>query len=233
MISGVPQESNFAFNKVYKWLFIEQTCQLCDTPNDQAICIDCYKSFTYNIFACPHCAHPIETGNLCKVCISQAFYFDDAIVPFIYEFDIKPIIKQIKYHGDFNAVNQILAPLKQRITIKPNAIVYVPSHPSRQHQRGYNQAQILAQNLSDHFNIQILDHCYRIKPTPTLAQLTKKQRSKLLKGAFKCDQKMPEHVAIIDDILTTGATVNELAKVLRRKGAKRISVWAIARAVRD
>jgi predicted amidophosphoribosyltransferase len=88
MINGAVQESNFALNKVYKWLFIEQSCQLCSTANNQAICNDCYKGLTYNIFACPHCAHPIQTGDLCKVCVSQAFYFDDAIAPFIYEFDI-------------------------------------------------------------------------------------------------------------------------------------------------
>ncbi|BCE00817.1 ComF family protein [Marinicellulosiphila megalodicopiae] len=231
MIIGAPQESNFALNKVYQWLFVEQACQLCHIPSKESICTHCYETLDFNIYACPHCAHPSEMGELCKICVSQAFYFDDALAPFLYEGEVKNLVKQIKYSGDFYALPTLCEPLIQRITVKPDAIVYVPSHESRHHQRGFNQSQILAQHISKHLHTPIFDWINRVKSTPTLAQHSKKQRAKLLKGAFQCHSQVPEHVAIVDDILTTGATVNELSKVLRKKGAKRISIWTLARAV--
>jgi len=233
MINAESQESNFNIKNVYNWLFLEQSCQLCSKPNKHAICDDCFASLPFNIYACPHCAHPTMPGELCKVCVSHAFYFDDAIAAFIYQGNIKTAIKHIKFHSDFSALDLLLSPIKQRITIKPDALVYVPSHPTRQRQRGYNQSQILALKLSRYLNIPIFNGCTRNTYTAPVAHQTKKQREALLRDTFICHASPPEHVAIIDDVLTTCATANALAKELRKQGAKRISVWAIARTAKD
>lgn len=113
--------------------------------------------------------------------------------------------------------------------INIDQIVPVPLHPKRQRERGYNQSLLIAKILSDQMNIPINLSCYRQKET-TVQSLTKlKHRKKNVKDAFATDTNFQgQTIAIVDDVITSGATVNELAKLLRKNGAKRIEVWALA-----
>jgi len=121
-----------------------------------------------------------------------------------------------------------LAALKE----KPQAIVPVPLHPGRYRQRGFNQAIEIARTLSRRLDIPLdLHGCRRVRATAAQAKLSAEERRKNLRKAFSV--RMPDerrHVAILDDVITTGATARELAGALRRAGVARVDVWACARA---
>lgn len=111
----------------------------------------------------------------------------------------------------------------------PQAILYVPMHPARQRQRGYNQAELLAQSAAQCLGIPLLHALRKTRRLPPQVGLTGKQRRRNLRGSFALTQQaLPEHVALVDDVLTTGATANEICRLLRRSGVRQISIWTIA-----
>ena len=105
-------------------------------------------------------------------------------------------------------------------------------HPSRLRERGFNQAQEIARVLSNKTSIAQLC-CRKTRDTPSQTSLPWKEREKNLRGAFACDTPIQGHVAIVDDVMTTGSTLNELAKKLLEKGAADVSAWVVARAVKS
>ncbi len=115
---------------------------------------------------------------------------------------------------------------------QPDIIIPVPLHPSRYRERGYNQSLEIARTVSKRLELPLdYRHCIRTHATHSQTELTALQRRSNMRKAFAILKPIPyEHVAILDDVVTTGATVNELAKVLRKSGVKRIDVWACARA---
>lgn len=115
---------------------------------------------------------------------------------------------------------------------KPDAIVPVPLHPGRYRKRGFNQAVEIARTVSRRLDISLdLDSCRRIRATPAQAELPARQRRTNLRNAFSIDAAIEHrHVAVLDDVITTGATVKEMAAALHRAGVARVDVWACARA---
>lgn len=109
-----------------------------------------------------------------------------------------------------------------------SALLPVPMYPGRAKERGFNQAQWLAERLGDRLDLPVMQaHC--IKHLPSQRSLNRRERQQNLAGAFMVDTEMPAHVAIIDDVVTTGATGHALATVLLEQGAKRVDIWAAAR----
>jgi ComF family protein len=112
----------------------------------------------------------------------------------------------------------------------PDAIVPVPLHPQRLRQRGYNQALEMARLLERRLALPVAAACcQRIRSTQAQSALAARQRRSNIRGAFDVTAPLPRHLAILDDVVTTGATVSELARVLRRHGCERVDVWALAR----
>ena len=113
----------------------------------------------------------------------------------------------------------------------PELIIPVPLHKSRLKERGFNQALELARPLGQRFGIPVdIQAIRRTRATAPQSGLDKKERRRNIRGAFELKGKpLARHIAIIDDVVTTGNTVNELARILRRGGATRVEVWAIAR----
>lgn len=112
-----------------------------------------------------------------------------------------------------------------------NLIMPMPMHQNRLKERGFNQALEIAKLLSKTFAIK-LDYtsCQRTKHTPPQASLNLKERIKNIKGAFSCQQNLQHlNIAIIDDVMTTGASLNELAKTLKQAGAAHVECWVMAR----
>ena len=118
---------------------------------------------------------------------------------------------------------------------RPDLLIPVPLHASRLRERGYNQALELARPLAQALTIP-LRHDVLLRTRATLAQanLDAKARRKNLRGAFAIVENaaLPQHVVIVDDVMTTGATLRECARVLLRAGVSRVDVWALARAPR-
>ncbi|MGH8182728.1 MAG: ComF family protein [Rhodanobacteraceae bacterium] len=156
-------------------------------------------------------------------------------MPFRYEWPLAKLEARFKFGGDL-AAGRTLATLwlaSRTPTDLPQAIIPVPLHCSRLRRRGYNQALELARPLARHFRIPLLrDALRRTRATGAQTELTAIQRRRNVRGAFAAtfDGAIPEHVALLDDVFTTGATLAECVRVLKRAGAARVDVWALARA---
>ena len=116
---------------------------------------------------------------------------------------------------------------------RPQALLPVPLHPNRWRERGYNQALELARPIAQRLGIRLLPNALqRLRDTPQQAQLALPQRQRNIRAAFAVPQALAlQHIAIIDDVMTTGSTANEIARVLRAAGVKRVQVWVCARVV--
>jgi ComF family protein len=115
---------------------------------------------------------------------------------------------------------------------RPQAIIPVPLHPRRMRERGFNQALELARPVADQLGIPLLQCCRRVRDTPAQMTLDARQRSRNLKGAFACTSTpIPEHVTLVDDVMTTGHTLAELSHTLQQLGVKQVQAWICARAL--
>jgi ComF family protein len=227
---------------VYKWLLSAQArlfpphCLLCRAriSDNAGICPGCRHSLPRLGHACPQCAAPCAGGELCGRCQRRPPAFDTTLAALPYLPPIAQLIHQLKYHrrldcaqllglllGD--AVESTAAPL-------PELLVPVPLHPARLRRRGYNQALEIARPLSRRFGIPLAaGAARRLRPTPPQTELAPRSRRRNVHGAFAADLNAA-HVAVVDDVMTTGSTVDALAHALRRAGAGKVEVWVVARA---
>jgi len=187
--------------------------------------------------ACPRCALPIEspTPQACGRCQKKLPAFDSAFALFRYDEPVRHLIHSLKFGARYpcgRLLGTLMAEKLAALQEKPSAIMPVPLHPSRYRQRGFNQASEIARTVSRRLDIPLdLRSCYRIRSTAAQAELSAKERRKNLRNAFAVKTPLThQYVAILDDVITTGATVNELAGALRRAGVARVDVWACARA---
>ncbi|PVX31818.1 ComF family protein [Pasteurella langaaensis DSM 22999] len=181
----------------------------------------------------PHCA------MWCGQCLRNEPNWDRLVMVGRYNEPLSSLIHRFKFQNQF-WLDRTLARLlllaiyqakREHGLILPEAILPVPLHHFRQWQRGYNQADLLARRLAKWLHIPVQNQSLqRNKRTPTQRGLTAKARRKNLKNAFSIAAEFPyQRVAIVDDVLTTGSTVNEIAKLLRKIGVQEIQVWCLAR----
>jgi ComF family protein len=176
-------------------------------------------------------------GRDCEHCLSRRPAFDSAFVPYRYEFPLVELIHRLKYGGQV-AVARILGTLLARRIAERgspgiDAIVPVPLHASREVRRGYNQAAEIARFAAELLHLRVDDRlAVRIRNTEEQVALPAVVRRVNVSGAFEVRPRtpLPTSIAIVDDVLTTGATVDALAQAFRRAGCRHIEVWAVARA---
>ena len=152
-----------------------------------------------------------------------------------YEFPVDRLVRTFKFEGQLSygaALGRLLAEyLAISPGARPDCLVPVPLHPVRLAERGYNQAQELARPLAKCLQVPMLaDLARRRHPTAMQTGLGAAARRRNVRNAFEIVGRPPESVAIVDDVLTTASTAGELARALRRAGARRIEIWALARA---
>ncbi len=230
-------------NKLQFWLF-PPTCLLCEAPGmeEQDLCLGCYRDLTHNTAACQSCAAPLPVESvkpvICGQCQRNQPPFEAAYAAFRYASPIDTLIQDLKFHGRLSAA-RLLAELlghylQRHCEVLPEAIIPVPLHPSRLRERGFNQSLELARPIARSLNLPLLaGHVKRTKRTPPQTQLDFTARLTNVRNAFAVTRSMPaHHVAILDDVVTTGSTMSELTRVLREAGIKRIDVWACARTTR-
>ncbi|HJR11111.1 MAG TPA: ComF family protein [Rhodanobacteraceae bacterium] len=213
-------------------------CLLCGARGQGALslCAACEADLPCNTTRCARCALPLESSTpLCGRCIRRAPPWEAAWVPFRYEWPLAQLESRFKFGGDLAAGRtlSLLWSASQAPHDLPDAIVPVPLHRARLRRRGYNQALELAKPLAKHLGVSLLcEALRRIRATNAQTELTAVQRRRNVRGAFvaSLDGKTPEHVAVLDDVFTTGATLTECARVLKRAGVRRVDVWALARA---
>jgi ComF family protein len=216
------------------------TCLLCLDPGQRPaldLCRACEDDLPVNSGACPQCAMPRpDPGAACGNCASRRPAFDAAFVPYRYEFPLVELIHRLKY-GRQVAIARILGTvlahrLCERGRPAVDAIVPVPLHAAREARRGYNQAGAIARFAGEIVGIPVLDRvALRLRATEEQAALPASVRRVNVSGAFEALAGcVPAAVAIVDDVMTTGATADALAQALKRSGCRRVEAWAVSRA---
>lgn len=232
---------------VYNWINIIQeyllppTCILCGNTgfNGRDICASCYLRLLRNNRCCYRCGGIFETSTaspmLCGHCLSSPPAFDETYAPFIYQGEMRHLITSLKFGAHYkNArlLGLLLSEHLEKTAQRPDLILPVPLHRARYRQRGFNQAIEIAKTVSRQLQIPLdLTSCLRHRDTPHQTDLTAKQRRKNIKNAFIIIKPIQaQHIAILDDVMTTGSTVQELACLLKKTGVNKVDVWVCARA---
>jgi ComF family protein len=137
----------------------------------------------------------------------------------------------LKYGEKLHLAKQMGDRLAQRVSVRPDCLVAMPLHPKRLRERGFNQSLQLARHIAQRLDLPLLaTACQRVRNTPSQSTLPWKERGKNMRKAFSCSAEVAgKHVAVVDDVMTTGATLNELALALLNAGASEVSVWVVAR----
>lgn len=215
-------------------------CLLCGAGGEDGcdLCAGCAGDCAPNACRCPRCALPLARPEpICGACLRREPPFAAAWAPFLYAHPLDLLETRFKYRADL-AAGRVLADLLIRRAgvdppMRPDLVIPVPLHVSRLRERGYNQAIELARPLAKALGVPLdASVLQRTKPTPPQTGLDAKARRRNLRGAFAIASRaaLPPHVALFDDVMTTGATLNEAARTLKRAGVARIDVWALARA---
>lgn len=211
-------------------------CLLCGAySGPETLCRDCLDHLPYlPASKCKICANP-SPGPICGVCLAKPPLFSRTLAIFSYEFPVDALVQSLKYRGNLALAStfaQMLVEASKDFPM-PDFIMPVPMHPSKLKERGFNQAAEIAKGVSGKTGIAMIES-RKIRDTPSQTSLPWKERERNVRGAFSCGMKLDSrHVAIIDDVLTTGSTVGELAKVVLGRGAGEVSVWVVARAVKS
>lgn len=204
--------------RILSEIFQTQLCLWCELPNQtqNMMCEACKKVL-------PFCQQTLSAPNL-----------DEVIALFDYQPPISQLITRYKFNGHLlltrffadNFIEKIQSPL-------PDLIIPVPLHPFRLKERGFNQALEIAKPVGRYFGIPVdARACIKIKHTEPQSSLTRAVRIKNLKNVFASTKTIhAQHVAIVDDVFTTGSTVSQIAALLRTAGVPKISAWCCARTV--
>ena len=218
-------------------------CLLCHGASSADLCTACRTSLPWLRHGCRTCAEPIENHQdfLCVRCQQELPKVDLCLASFEYRFPVNQLILAMKQQSRpelLGSLARCLAHhLQERRAPMPDLLLPVPLHASRQRERGFNQAGILAHRLGQHLQIPVR-HDLLIKRTATRAQktLSREQRQVNLANAFRLErvkllrmQPRPRHIALLDDVVTTGATTAALASLLKKAGIRRVDVWALAK----
>ena len=216
-------------------------CLLCldaGQPPALDLCRDCEAELLRDLPACTGCAMPLPQPDrfLCGSCLQAPRDFDAAFAAFLYEHPLDWIVRRMKYGGDIAAARVLGTLLGRRAlaahAIHVQALVPVPLHRGREARRGFNQAMEIARAAATELELPVVyDAARRIRATAGQAGLDAAARRRNLRGAFELARPLGfSRVAIVDDVLTTGSTVEELARALKAGGAEWVEVWAVARA---
>lgn len=219
------------------------TCVLCGGRGQAPVldlCQPCAADFPMNLNPCRICAAPLSGAAspdlVCGQCLRKPPRFDRALVPFRYSYPLDELLRRFKYRGILAYGRVLGTVLAEHLALHckplPQLVIPVPLHPTRHRERGFNQASELARSVARRLSIRIDDRlCERLRATADQTQLDAKARRGNVRRAFALARKPDaRHVAILDDVLTTGSTANEIARVLKRSGVRQVDVWAVARA---
>ncbi|MEA1051796.1 ComF family protein [Lamprobacter modestohalophilus] len=239
-------------------LLYPPTCVLCGAPGvaGRDLCAGCHADLPLLGPHCTRCAQPFsgrehqsgesgsEAAGICGRCQRQPPPYERCTAAFRYEDPLPTLVGGIKFQSKLNLIRLLGDLLADALTAAradesqhpgwetPDAILPVPLHPRRLRIRGYNQALELARLVSRRLDIPINHRCcQRTRSTQAQSELNEERRFSNIRGAFEVTstRPLPRRIAILDDVVTTGATVSELARVLKQAGCERIDIWALAR----
>jgi len=211
-------------------------CLLCASPcTIHPVCNECIAELPVLGSHCPRCATPISANLTCGHCLNNRHYQDKTFSLFSYQTPIDRLIGDFKYRDSIylsDFFSSLMVEQLEQSTL-PKLLMPIPLHPKRLKQRGYNQSLELAKDLSNQLAIPTDKYnLIRNRDTPPQISLPYDQRKRNLRNAFTLKPcKLPDHIALIDDVLTTGHTANAAVKLLRQQGVITIELWTIARTI--
>lgn len=217
------------------WLqqLLSRRCVLCDAPTTGGwSCAGCESELPWLPPArCAVCAVPLASGTICGACLDRPPAFDRVLAVFAYDFPVAALIHAFKYGGRLGLAPALGEVLAAGGAPAADVLVPMPLAPRRLRERGFNQALELARFASRRHGIPILaSACRRVADTPPQAALPWRERARNVRRAFVCDAALSGlRVAVVDDVVTTGATLNEIARSLRNAGAVSVVGWVLAR----
>lgn len=230
---------NIRLRNIQDWLF-PGNCLLCAArrPAGQDLCPACAATLPRLEAACPHCAAPLgaPVSSACGACQQRAPFFDAAAAVFRYAAPVDRLIQDLKYHKRLALARLLGGYLADQIVtqdgVLPDVIVPVPLHVTRLRERGYNQSLELARVLAKRLSLPLEARTVlRVRATASQTRLSPDARQRNVRDAFRTEADFSgRRVAIVDDVMTSGHTVNALARCLRRAGATGVVVWVVARA---
>lgn len=231
-------------HQVYIWLKNEHTCLVCDeaTQSVHCVCNVCETELPWLMASCEICALPLPMdGLICGQCLKKPPAFKQVIAPWTYSFPIDSLISRFKHQARWPLGQMLARLLGQHLQhrfdnaelTRPDCLLPVPMARKRLRERGFNQAQMVARWLSQDLDIPVDEHLL-LRPHDTVAQqaLDAKSRQRNLLTAFALAANADvtgRHFALVDDVLTTGATAHSLARLLIHAGARRVDVYCLAR----
>lgn len=213
------------------------SCLLCGADSAGALlCTPCAGDLP-NLPAalCPLCAAQTTHGERCGACLREPPHFDRTLALFHYDFPADRIIHALKYGHQLAVAGWCGQRLAERIGADEyDCIIPLPLHPERLCERGFNQSAEIAKNLGICLNFPVdRSNLLRTRATPPQAELPLKERHRNVRGAFECRADFTgKRLLLIDDVMTTGATVNECSRVLKLHGAASVTVAVVARALK-
>lgn len=216
--------------------FMPAHCILCSERGfeNRDLCRACYEELSKNTPRCGQCARDFE-GDFCPICAKKPPAFDETLAPFLHRGAIRYLIIQLKFHAHYPSarlLGNLLADYLQKTAQLPDCIIPVPLHKNRYRERGFNQSIEIARVLAKRLNVPLdLNSCTRSRDTVHQVGLNAVQRNENIKNAFAVSAAFQaKHVALVDDVMTTGSTVHELALALKMAGCERVQIWVCAKA---
>jgi ComF family protein len=215
---------------------LPQRCELCAAPSvGDLVCAACMRDLPRLGPACPVCALPTGSGEVCGACLARPPAFDATIAAFAYAFPVDRLIHAFKYQGRLAlaewCAGAILVERGRQPRPAPDRLVALPLSLERQRERGYNQAAEIARLLAARTGVRSLSGgVRRVRAAPPQAVLPWSARERNVRGAFACGIDLSGlRLAVIDDVMTTGATLAEFAGTLKAAGATGVENWVVAR----
>jgi ComF family protein len=215
-------------------VLLAQDCLLCQAASgDRILCDACVRELPCSTSACPRCALAGPGDDECGACLADPPHYDASRAAFTYAYPVDALIQSLKYGGQLALAGWFAQQLQQRIgqAAGVDLIVPLPLHPARLAERGFNQAAEIAKALSRKSGIRMDAHsARRVRNTRPQTDLPWRERRANIRHAFSCERDLAGlNVAVIDDVMTTGATLNEFARTLKQSGARRVQNWVVAR----
>jgi len=213
-------------------------CVLCREPASEDICAACFRDLPWNDHACARCAQPLPPlpSAICGACARKPPHFDAAYTAFRYAWPVDRLLHRFKFRGHLANGRTLALALGEYLDLRaaprPDLLLPVPLHRRRLAERGFNQAGEIARTLGRCLDVPVAhDTLRRVRATPAQRGLGRGARRSNLRGAFVCRRPFENlHVAVVDDVVTTGSTADALARAIKQTGADRVSLYALARA---
>lgn len=212
---------------------LPQDCLLCiSASGDSPLCAACRHELPSPPSGCPTCAMPGPRGAVCGACLGRAPHFDATVAAWRYAYPVDRLVQALKFRGRL-ALSAFFAEAIAARVGGADMVIPMPLHRRRLTERGFNQAAEIARRLARLKRLAfVLEAARRIRDTLPQADLAPGARLRNVRDAFTCDLDLSgARVAVVDDVMTTGATLDELAKALKRAGAARVENWVVARTV--